>query len=101
MMSFPTFALPYSIGVNETLKKVPPLQVSQSYFIIELRIPDLGITVNSEAESYVNSAVNLSPVLMSLSNKNLTLEVKFKGEVISMVSSGSGSVDSSCTLYLD
>jgi hypothetical protein len=51
MISFPTFAFPYSIGVKDTLKKVPPLPVNKSYLIIELRTPDFGITVNSEAES--------------------------------------------------
>lgn len=51
MMSFPTFAFPYSVGVKETIKFVPSFPYGSS-------IPDLGKTTNSGAESAVKKAWN-------------------------------------------
>lgn len=51
MISFPTFAFPYSVGVNETIKFVPSFPYGSS-------IPVLGNTMNSGAESAVKKALN-------------------------------------------
>lgn len=64
-------------------------------------MPLFGNTVNSLAESYVNSAVYFSPTFMSVSSVNLTELVTLSGDVMTIVSRGSGSVASNCIRYLD
>ena len=63
-------------------------------------MPLFGNTVNSLAESYVNSAVYFSPTFMSVSSVNLTELVTLSGDVMTIVSRGSGSVASNCIRYL-
>jgi len=71
MIYFPTLVLPYSTGVKLILKRVPSLLVGSS-------LPDLGKTVNSEAESWLNSATNsLACLGFELTNLNCTDDVTF------------------------
>ena len=93
MSNLAVFGLPYSTGVKDTMKTVPSLPYDSSY-------PDFGNTVNSLSDSEENTATNGVKCFELFVSLNETLAVLWSDELMTITSSGSGSLDCSSMKYL-
>merc|ERR1740115_497378 len=91
MTRVPTLGLPYTVGVKLTIKLVPSLPYGSNS-------PLFGWQVNSVAEPSVKNAVNSDCCLMWLVRRKETLDVFWRGDWMTMMSSTMGSEASKITL---